>query len=1406
MASLRLGIDLGSVAVHLAVVEPGGEVLWGRSRAYEGAALPVLGALVDELVADLGGDLGAGESRRDHRVRVGLTGGARDLLGEGCRGAVAAGEVVAGARGAAAVCPGARSVIEIGGQLSRWMALADGGSGELVDFSLSQPCAAGAGVFLEQQAGRLGLEIAGLASLAAGAPRGAAVAGRCAVFAKTDMIHLQQKGTPVAEIAFGLCLALVRNLQATLLRGKRLRLPLALIGGGALNQGVVRAVRQVFALERRALVIPDPPTVAAAVGAALLAAGGAPVGLDELRRLLRGHRAAPPPLPRLPALEPPLGAAPEAEPGGEGLGETAVVLGVDVGSVSTNLALVTVDGRLVDGVYLRTRGRPLEAVREGLAILHGRHRGRILVLGAGATGSGRHLAGWLIGADEVRNEITAQLRAAVAVLPDVDTVLEIGGQDSKYIQVRDGHIVDFTMNKICAAGTGSFLEEQAERLGIRIEEEFAERALRAPSPVDLGSRCTVFMDSEVARALRHGAASDDIVAGLALSVVRNYLDRVVAGRPIGRRVFFQGGTASNRAVVAALEQSLGRPVQVHPWNRLSGAVGAALLVLDRRATRRPAESTRFKGFTACSGEIDRSFECPLCSNRCQVNRLRSGAESFFFGDTCERYTSKAAAPAGGAAAEDHLAVMEAALLEEAGLAAGADGAVDPTSAVGIPRAGLALAWLPVWAALVRAAGRQAVLSAPSSPSILAAALGDIRAETCLPVKMAHGHVRDLLARGVRTILLPSVLSVPPGPADSSPAGHTCPYTHYLPFMVRAALGVELLAPRVELAEERILEPEGLAARLGIEPDLLQAALAAGLRAQERFRGRMRALGRQLLARRGDRLVVVLGKPYNLLDPFLNLGLGRHLVRLGLPFMPMECLPLDEVSLDERWSELPWGTNRDYVRAALFARDDPRLFPLAISSFGCGPDGFTVRHLEALLENRPQLVLEVDEHRAEAGLITRLEAFADEIDAFCRRRTGSAVRRGPARGETRRTPASRRYFLPHFADHVHAYAGALRRAGHEAVVLPPPDEAKRRLGARMASGRECHVFSILAGDLSSLASAGGSREGDAFLFPGTAVPCLLPQYRDAMLHGLRGLAPPRIDVVTPHTTEHFSSLLGFHGLYLFWQGLVAVDLLLKAACSLRPYELEPGRTDAVHRANLRRVEEAVESGGLEQAVRRAGEDLAAIAIDRSPPRPAVGVAGDVYTRVNGFASDDLFRRLESLGCEVWPAPTLVDTVDFTASRWARQARRQWRIRELLTATLLEALRHHAAARVRGALVMAARPEPTYAQVLAATAPYAPPEANYLALLNLSKMIDFARHGASGVVNAICLNCMVGTISASLLDRLRADHDDVPMTTLVYGDGTGGSGEARLEAFAHQVHRYHARRREASGAPSIARAAT
>ncbi|CVK21784.1 MULTISPECIES: acyl-CoA dehydratase activase [Sporomusa] len=315
-----------------------------------------------------------------------------------------------------------------------------------------------------------------------------------------------------------------------------------------------------------------------------------------------------------------------------------VYLGIDVGSVSTNVAVLRQEGSVVDSLYIRTRGKPIEAVQTGLQEIKQR-LGDAEVLGVGTTGSGRYLTGMVVGADSIKNEITAHAIAAMHIVPDVRTVLEIGGQDSKLIIIRNGIVTDFAMNTVCAAGTGSFLDQQASRLNIPISQ-FGELALTATAPVRIAGRCAVFAESDMIHKQQTGHAISDILQGLCQALVRNYLSNVGKGKQVTGPVVFQGGVAANKGMQRAFEDALQCPVVVPPYYNVMGAIGAALAAREEVAGK---GVSAFKGFTALEAAYTtRSFECSGCANLCEVIELKADEAILGrWGDRCGKWTQSA---------------------------------------------------------------------------------------------------------------------------------------------------------------------------------------------------------------------------------------------------------------------------------------------------------------------------------------------------------------------------------------------------------------------------------------------------------------------------------------------------------------------------------------------------------------------------------------------------------------------------------------------------------------------------------------------------------------------------------------------------------------------------------------------
>jgi predicted CoA-substrate-specific enzyme activase len=1071
-----VGFDIGSVSAKLAAVWPDGAKenlprtveFPGFFRASPTVERPVNAPVLlsnyrrtygnpvqtaRELLAELRAVL-----PEEQVLAIRVTGSGGRLLAEALN-ARAENEFKAIACSVGQIYPDVRTVFEIGGESSKYLRLVEENDKEqatgsnaltyatgIKDYSTSGECAAGTGSFLDQQATRLKYRVEEIGDVVAQAKCAARIAGRCSVFAKSDMIHAQQKGFSTEEVLKGLCEAVARNFKSNIVRGKAVTPHVALIGAVSQNRGVVQALLDGFRLSEEQLFVPEEYAWISAIGCALLernskderqskprplrcwenellAAGTqehlAPLTLENVL-LLRDHPEASrtAPLPRDGEL-------------------TSTYLGIDVGSVSTNLALLDEDGRLLHGIYLRTAGRPIEVVQEGLEQIDGLFGEKILVRGVGTTGSGRELIGELVGADTVNDEITAHKTGAVFVHErlvkgkaaaelgenqepgEVDTIFEIGGQDSKFISIDHGVVVDFAMNEACAAGTGSFLEEQAERMGIQIKDEFAACAMASRFPARLGERCTVFMERDVTAWMQRGASIGDLAAGLAYSVAVNYLNRVVRGRKIGKVIYFQGGTAYNNPVAAAFSQILGKRVIVPPHNGIIGAIGMALIAQQvTRAKERvhgqmrvgafattaaagwsgscttilapPAATiSTFRGFDLKKTSFQtREFVCKACSNYCDMKEITVEGRKTYWGDKCSDKFRKRARTERKPVIADLMVLRDQFLLE--GFKQAGNGSLSGKRRVGVPQAMYFYDRFPFWRTYLEEIGFEIVLSGPTDQRIATRGAELSIAEPCFPVQIAHGHIHSLL-RGteerppVDFVFVPNIMDME---APESPtASQLCPWNQTLPFVVRAAPEFEsyadlFLTPTLHFRVGQKHVKNQLAAYFkgyGVTRRESNRAVDAAYAAQSRFTEQLIEEGRNACATlraTGQPAVLLLGRPYNIYDRNGNCDIPRKLRDLyGVNVLPLDFLPLDERPVDDLHPNMFWNSGRRILEAGRFARENKGIHVVYLTNFKCGPDSF-IKHFLRDVAGMPFLVLQFDGHGNDAGYLTRCEAYLD----------------------------------------------------------------------------------------------------------------------------------------------------------------------------------------------------------------------------------------------------------------------------------------------------------------------------------------------------------------------------------------------------------------------------------------------
>ncbi|MBN1415641.1 MAG: hypothetical protein JW973_11110 [Bacteroidales bacterium] len=1395
-ARLHLGIDIGSISLNTVLMDDEKRIIEDRYDYCHGKPFHRLREVLEGVLS---------EYRQYSVATLSLTGSGGKLASE-LIGGYYVNEIIAQSTSVSILYPEARTIIEMGGEDSKliFMEVSEGNVSRLSDFQLNNLCAAGTGSFLDQQAKRIGVSIENefgeLALKSENPPR---IAGRCSVFAKSDMIHLQQIATPVHDIVAGLCFAVARNFISSMARGKKLEFPVMFQGGVAANAGVVRAFREILNTGENDLIIPEYHASMGAIGAVFHTlstdASGKAVykGLEGLEKYLESGDTNEKYMD--PLHEPDTGINKEVRILPDQAVKTEVYLGLDVGSLSTNVVLIDDDNRVVARRYLPTASKPLDAIRRGMIEIYGEIGDRVVVKAAGSTGSGRYLTGDFIGADVIRNEITAQATAAIAFDREVDTVFEIGGQDSKYISIDNGVVVDFEMNKVCAAGTGSFLEEQAEKLGINIIEEFGNLALQSQKPAALGDRCTVFMESDLNAHQQKGAKTEDLVGGLAYSIVLNYIHMVVGKKRIGNHILFQGGVTNNKAVVAAFEKVTGKKIFVPPHFDVTGAIGAAMLARDYVKENRI--DTRFKGWdiSKIPYTVDK-FICKKCPNYCEIRRVRIEGEKrpLFYGARCELFEVEERKNKGKGIPNyfnERLSMLLSDYREEEN---------DNRISIGIPRA-LMLFYqqFPFWRRFFEELGFRVVLSSETDNKIMKKSLDVIVAETCLPVEVMHGHIHDLLEKQVDYIFTPFIITEKSEKEDPT-YNYNCTYVQTYPFMVKTALSPDeqdkLLVPALNFKYfGRVLNndlADFMWKKFKIPKKKVIRAIEKADNSQTEYERSLEIRGKKVLENLPEdkEAVVILGRPYNTGDPTLNMNLVDKLINLNVIPIPLEFLPLSGEHITRDYHQMYWPNGKSILAAARIIGRDKKLHAVYASNYRCGPDSFLSHFVHEEMAGKPYLELEIDEHSADAGLITRCEAFLDSMRGS---RLINKVRNRVyiPRGFSTSPAKDRILYFPYMCDAGEAVSAASRSCGIDAHVLPKEGETDLELGRQYTTGKECFPMICTTGSfLRKLMEPGTDSKKISFFMPDHNGPCRFGQYNkfQSILFNRLGFEDVRIISPSNDTSyEEISAGQGTKFRYLAWKGIVAVDLLRKLKQEHKPYELQEGLTEQIYNKALSAIVESIEHGAREvvEIVKDTARKMQEIPMKNGERKPVIAVVGEIFMRDNSFCNGFLIERLEKNGAETWIAP-FGEWLSYTTYRYHRDSIWKSDYKGLMKAGIQNFVQRSVAKKLQKSIagMYDHHREVELHEMLASCGPYIHKHYDGDPALNLGTSVVLSGTGISGIANILPFTCMPGTVIESLSNQFKRDHDNIPYVNIAYDGHDNTAIDMRIQAFMHQAREF------------------
>jgi activator of 2-hydroxyglutaryl-CoA dehydratase/predicted nucleotide-binding protein (sugar kinase/HSP70/actin superfamily) len=1269
----------------------------------------------------------------------------------------------------------------------------------------NEKCASGTGENLAKIAARFGLGLDEVDALALGAAESIPITARCSVFSKSEMTHYANEGRPRDALFRGYLESIARNAFA-LHRKARARGPVYLAGGCARLASLRRALEALLGEVR---LLPHGLALEAIGAARLAAEAGAarlPADPDALRA--RGPRTSFQVLAPLASFRDRVTVLDEPATGEPA--ELPAVLGLDLGSTGAKAALVSLaSGALLLDRYDTTRGNPVEAAQRLVrAILES---GTPDPRAIGVTGSGRQAVATVLRAVYpelgerivVLNEIVAHATAAIRCDPDAGadlSVVEIGGQDAKYIRLSGGRIVESDLNKACSAGTGSFLAEQAALYEIHDVSELGRLASAAARPPDLGQMCTVYVAEAATRALEEGFALADVFAGLEYAVIHNYLHRVMGQRRLARSVLLQGKPAQNRSLGWTLAAVSGHRRVLIPAN--PGAMGAyGIGLCARDLLGRAALDAAPRIALAALGEArvaERAqIVCkdPECRTLCAIDRtvvqIGERRETTFSGGACPKFElATRLQPKLAKDAPDPFAAR-------AELVAGHErGGSGPSLA--IPVVGALAGHIPWLATLAAELGFGVTLLRPTRRSLAEGELLTVSFDSCGPAKVSQA----VCDGDAPLLLFPRVTAVD---ALEGAAGDACVTEQAMPEAVARALRARgrrtrVLHPELSFASAASRErgARAIARALDADPRRVEAALAGAERAQAAYRRGLLGLGDEALAyARAHDLpaVVVCGSLHVIHERALNGGIPELLRQNGALAIPQDCV---RVRADApAAAKVLWGDARLAVRVAASARASGELFPLYLSSFGCGPASFVEQIVQSLLEGYPHAVLENDGHGGAAGFVTRIQTFLHGVrehraqPAVAARPPAAHLEPSPRRGPY--LDRGVRYLFLNGIDHLGAvFAATYRAHGYDAVVAPALSPETVACGRPDCSGKECLSYQLLWGSF----RRGLEQQRDG-------KPVRLVQISGRMCRASIFPVKDRLSLERLGRGDSVSvtSLRIAGGAAMsarIWLGLTAMDLLRQLHLYHLAVERDAGEAAALYDQGAREVlailEEPIGRGvrdaprlaaqvvRLTGTVERAARAFAALdARAAARERPVVFLSGDAMTKGNDFASGELCPKLAARGVRIVYEPTC-DFLEFLAvahpalifGQGATPAgRRSYRLG-------MVALRDELYARVRA--LHPWLPLPGLRGVLAAADELLARRVNGGSPL----MVGSVRHHLAsgrydGAVLAACWGCDNGKIAESLLR-----HEPDLLALYLYDDGTP-LDERRLDAFVFRLER-------------------
>ena len=1263
MYTYRAGIDIGSTTIKLVVLDDNDQILYGEYMRHGAHIQETLTKLLQEAYKLLG----------DCKLKIKITGSGSMSLGKAL-GIEFIQEVSAVATALQRIAPQTDVAIELGGEDAKIIYFRDG-----LDERMNGVCAGGTGSFIDQMAALLQTDAKGLNDEAVNYKQIYSIAARCGVFAKSDIQPLINDGASKADLAASIFQAVVNQTISGLACGRPIRGCVAFLGGPLhflpeLKNAFIRTLK----LTPENIVDSEISHLFAAMGAALEAKENGPRDLKKLINALSKGISMHFEIKRLESLfadeneyiefkkrhdKDKVEKAELQSYSGE------CFLGIDAGSTTTKMALIGEKGELLFSYYANNQGNPIEAAKNGLRMLKEQMPAGARIVRSCSTGYGENLLKSAFSLEEGEVETIAHCEAASFFEPEVDCVLDIGGQDMKCIRLADGVVDNIMLNEACSSGCGSFIENFAVSLGYTAPE-FAKEALFAKNPVDLGTRCTVFMNSNVKQAQKEGASVADISAGLAYSVIKNALFKVIklgSAEELGNHIVVQGGTFHNHAVLRAFEKITGVNVICPDISGIMGAFGAALLARKHYSSEEYQQKNKSTMLTLeemIALEYSSStVRCQGCENRCMltINKF-SGNRRHISGNRCEKgLGEKVTSKAPNMVEYKRNRIFGYESLSEADAYRGI---------IGIPRVLNIYENYPFWATFWKALGFRVMISPFSDRKIYEMGMESIPSESeCYPAKLAHGHVEWLIHQGVKTIFHPCVF-YERQEVEGAQNHYNCPivvsYSENLKNNVESvAQGeVQYLRPFLAFTSETTVADRMVSVCEEVwkipEKEVREAVNKAW---QEQLKAKqdIREEGKRLLAMMQENNgsgIILTGRPYHI-DPEINHGIPEMIASYGLTVLTEDSIPEDfEPKRPLRVTD-QWVYHSRLYTAAEFVCGYDNLELVQLNSFGCGLDAVTTDQVYEILQKNNKLytVLKIDEVNNLGAARIRIRSLLAAMELRKKRGIKSKAEvEAYTRSEFTRKMFDEKYTIlaPQMSPiHFEILEPVCKKHGYNIEVLDNDNRNAIDVGLQYVNNDACFPSITVVGQIMDAVLSGKYDTNKlAIIMTQTGGCCRASNYVGFIRRALEKVGLSHIPVISLNANgmEKNEGFKFTPALLLdAAKAIVYGDLFMRCLYRVRPYEDKKGSADRLHKEWKEICIDSLVNPKTKYRYKKVCQGIVE-AFDQLPiwediKKPRVGIVGEILVKYMPLANGNLVKLLESEGAEA-VVPDLMDFMNYS----------------------------------------------------------------------------------------------------------------------------------------------------------------